>query len=110
MPLYDYACAVHGSFSDWRPMKQSDRDVPCPSCGKLSRRTVSNPYVARLDPAVRMAHQRNEKSAHEPRVLRREELDAMRGRIGSGHGHRHDGGKHRHGGSATRPTMLGHAH
>lgn len=109
MPLYDYACRKHGPFSDWRPMKHSDRDVPCPSCGKPSKRTVASPYLGRLSPAVRMAHQRNEKSAHEPQVLRREELNAMRGRIGARHEHKHHTGKHGHG-HGMRPTMLGHAH
>jgi putative FmdB family regulatory protein len=107
MALYEYVCATHGTFSDWRPMKDSALDAPCPSCGAPSRRAVSVPHVNRVNRgAVRMAHERNEKSAHEPQVVRREDIPAMDGKIG----HRHGGHAHGHSHGTSRPSMLGHAH
>lgn len=110
MPLYDYACRRHGPFRDWRPMSQAEHAVGCPTCGKLSPRTVAMPFVSRLNPIVRTAHERNEKSAHEPRVMNRNELEGL-GRRVNGHGHGHGGhARPRHGGARHRPNMLGHAH
>lgn len=111
MPLYDYACRRHGPFRDWRPMKQAERSVRCPTCGKPSKRMVAMPFVSRLNPNVRTAHELNEKSAHEPKVVSRQELDALGGRIEAGHGHSHGGHAHRRRGhNRYRPNMLGHAH
>jgi hypothetical protein len=92
-------------------MNQAERAVGCPKCGKPSHRTVSMPYVSSLDPNVRTAHERNEKSAHEPKVVSRHELDALDGRIEAGHRHHHGGhAHHRHARAPRRPNMLGHAH
>lgn len=111
MPLYEYACRRHGPFRDWRPMSQAGRAVACPSCGKPSKRTIAMPFVSRLNPNVRTAHERNEKSAHEPKVISRQELNALSGTVSAGHGHGQGGhAHHRHGRNMYRPNMLGHAH
>lgn len=107
MPLYGYVCAACGAFQDWRPMAQSEQDAACPRCGKASPRSVSMPFLPCVSRNVRLAHERNERSADQPAVMRREELDARHGRIGARHvAHRHgDGGR-----SMYRSSVLGHAH
>jgi putative FmdB family regulatory protein len=68
MPLYDYHCAGCGGFSDLRPMAQSADPADCPSCGAAAPRVlVSSPMLATMDAGQRLAHGRNERSAHEPR-------------------------------------------
>ena len=70
MPLYDYECARCGAFSDLRPMAESADPAPCPGCGGSAPRIlVSTPMLATLDAGSRLAHARNEKSAHAPRRL-----------------------------------------
>jgi hypothetical protein len=64
------------------------------------------PSLALMNPHNRIAHQRNEKSAHEPQVVSRsrsQQTDHAH-RHGHSHGHHH---QHRHG-AASRPWMLGH--
>ena len=71
--------------------------MPCPDCGKPAPRGISAPFIANMDPNNRIAHQRNEKSANEPRVAF--------GQPG-GHRHRH-GHDHGHNHGARRNTGLG---
>ena len=104
MPLYDYACPVHGDFRDWRSMCDSALPAPCPECGTPSSRLVSSPFLRQVSPNVRIAHERNERSAEAPMVVSREELDATHGRLGARHHHGHAGR------NMYRRTMLGHAH
>jgi len=108
MPLYDYVCDACGAFREWRPMAQSDEAAACPSCGKPSSRSVSMPFLPCVSRNTRIAHERNERSADAPTVMRREELDARHGRIKpqphGGHGHRD------HGRGMYRTSVLGHAH
>ena len=87
MPLYDYRCDACGDFRDWRAMAQSHEPAACPICGSLSRRRVASPFIAFMSPHTRTAHQRNEKSAHEPKVMTRDQLDRMGGRVGHDHSH-----------------------
>ncbi len=101
MPLYIYACEDCGPFSDWRPMSQAADPASCPHCDELAPRTISAPFLANMDPNNRIAHQRNEKSAHEPRVAAREQLDRHGAKRGA---HGHQGHKHH----AARPWMIGH--
>jgi putative FmdB family regulatory protein len=102
MPLYDYTCARHGAFRAWRPMSESDLAAGCPECGGPSLRQIAMPYLQQVSRNVRIAHERNERSADEPKVMRREELLARHGKVG-----RHDA-DHQH--APHRRTMLGHAH
>jgi putative FmdB family regulatory protein len=108
MPLYPYTCSSCGDFHDWRSMSACNQSVACPRCGTRSRRAVAAPTILGMDAHTRKAHMRNEKSAHEPRVVRIEPGD---------HGHSH--GHHRHAPRAadrlephlhqsSRRTMIGH--
>lgn len=104
MPLYDYACDDCGPFREWQPMSEATAPVACSSCGALSPREVTAPFIANMNPYNRVAHQRNEKSANEPQVVRKK----AHGADAHAHPHRHHGhaqGKaHGHG----RPWMIGH--
>jgi putative FmdB family regulatory protein len=107
MPLYDYACDGCGPFRDWHPMSEAAADAECPACGRPSKRTVSMPFLRCVSRNVRIAHERNERSADEPKVMRREELLAAHGQIRP-HGNRPPG--HHHGRNMYRSSVLGHAH
>jgi len=119
MPLYNYECRGHGDFSDWRNMSDSGKPAPCPACGHLSRRSVSAPYLG-IDSGVRKAHRINERSADEPRVVRRRRGDPiphdasrdLTAHRASGHAHGHGGHAHSHGGGDTQvskhPWMVRH--
>jgi putative FmdB family regulatory protein len=106
MPLYDYACDGCGPFRDWRPMSEAASEADCPACGRPSMRTVSSPFLACVSRNTRIAHERNERSAEEPKVMRREEMMAAHGQIRPrSHAHGHD-----HGRNMYRSSVLGHAH
>jgi putative FmdB family regulatory protein len=101
MPLYDYVCDRDGPFRDWRPMRLCGQAMPCPTCGRAAKRAIATPHLACVPRAVRIAHERNERSAEQPNVMRREELHATgRARAPA----------HRHGSGQYRRSMLGHAH
>ena len=104
MPLYDYACDECGPFRAWQRMSECNAASECPECAEPAFRVPSAPYLADMNSHSRVAHQRNEKSAHEPQVTSRgpmKERDAKRG----GHaGHAHHGHHHHSG----RPWMIGH--
>ena len=74
MPLYDYGCEMCGPFREWRSMSEWQADVPCPSCCLPAPRLAAAPVLGALSSNNRIAHQRNERSAHEPKVVRREDL------------------------------------
>jgi putative FmdB family regulatory protein len=50
MPLYDYCCASCGDFREIRPMKESGASRACPTCGTLSERVISTPFLAGKGP------------------------------------------------------------
>lgn len=104
MPIYDYACGACGPFRDWRPMSASQEGASCPSCGGSASRMVSMPALRRTGPHIHAAHERNERSAEQPRVVPEREWRA--GDRHAGHAHHH----HDHGRGMYRPNMLGHAH
>jgi len=103
MPLYPYTCESCGGFQKWQSMTACDQSIACPRCGGVSRRAVSAPTILGMDANVREAHKRNEKSAHEPRLVRRNSKQAH-------HAHAHSGadnhGSHIH--QSSRPWMIGH--
>ncbi|WP_299627010.1 zinc ribbon domain-containing protein [Pelagibius sp.] len=108
MPLYNYDCAQCGEFDDWRSMSEASEPSVCPDCGDLAPRAVSAPNLAMMPRHNRIAHERNEKSAHEPRFMSKAEQQAI-GRKRSGHDHHHHGHGHGHAhGSSGRPWMIGH--
>ncbi len=71
MPLYEYECSSCGVFSALRKMSESSLAVQCEECGEMGERIISAPHLAVLSATQRSAHERNEKSANEPRVGRR---------------------------------------
>ena len=88
-------------------MTACDQSVACPRCGMASRRVVTAPAILGMDARMRNAHMRNEKSAHEPRVVRRDDLEPHGHHA---HAHAHGGadghGSHLH--QSSRPWMIGH--
>ena len=108
MPLYDYRCSDCGEFRAWRSMREAALPAACPACQQAARRAVAAPSLALMNPHNRIAHQRNEKSAHEPQVVSRRDHGPQDGQ-GHGHGHGHGPGHrhHRHG-HGGRPWMIGH--
>ena len=103
MPLYDYHCANCGHFRAWRRMIEAGDPVDCTTCGASASRAVVAPNLALMNPLNRIAHQRNEKSAHEPQVVSRSRPQQADHAHRHAHGHHH---QHHHG--ASRPWMLGH--
>lgn len=85
MPLYDYACGTCGPFREWRSMSEWQADVPCPTCTSPAPRLAAAPMLGVLSSNNRIAHEHNERSAHEPKVMRREDLPGDRRH----HGHEH---------------------
>jgi putative FmdB family regulatory protein len=102
MPLYDYQCRVCGQFKEFRPLSKWDKDTKCPNCGSASKRSVASPRLQCVSRNVRVAHERNERSAEEPRVMSREELDPAHGHIAPH--------SQQHGRNMYRRSVLGHAH
>jgi putative FmdB family regulatory protein len=70
MPVYDYRCEDCGEFSMLRRMSESSLPAKC-ECGKQSQRIISAPNLALVATTTRIAMERNEKAAHEPRMARR---------------------------------------
>jgi len=71
MPLYEYRCDDCGTFSAIRKMSESGLQGICKNCGAASERIISAPHIALVGNDQRVAHERNEKSAHEPATRRR---------------------------------------
>lgn len=67
MPLYDYKCSLHGLFYELAVIGDSAKPCACPNCGELSPRIIMlAPELLAMKKENRLAHQRNEKSLHEP--------------------------------------------
>ncbi len=71
MPVYEYECKSCGVFTALRKMSESSHSAYCQDCGAESSRIMSAPKLAVLAKSQRTAHERNEKSAHEPNTARR---------------------------------------
>ena len=71
MPLYEYRCNDCGPFTALRKMSEASKPAFCDNCGGISNRLISVPNYALLGQSLRMAHERNEKSAHDPKVAKR---------------------------------------
>lgn len=71
MPLYEYQCHDCGPFTAIRKMSESTSPAICAQCGAVSERVISAPHFALLGKAQRQAHETNERSAHEPKSVRR---------------------------------------
>ncbi len=93
MPLYAFMCPVCGPFEELRPLSRANEPATCPHCQTAAMRVPTAPNVAKTPPALAAARLREEQSAHEPRVMRRQ--------IGeSSPSHLHQ--------SRGRPWQLGH--
>jgi putative FmdB family regulatory protein len=71
MPLYEYECSAHGVFELSRPMAEASLSAVCPDCGAGAPRILSAPGVPCLPAWRARAHDRNERSRHEPRRVER---------------------------------------
>jgi putative FmdB family regulatory protein len=80
MPLYNYVCRNCREFTQWRPMSEARQPASCPNCGRAAPRAVSAPRLAIMDSGKRNAHAIEERSAHEPGVVRREHVPHLRER------------------------------
>lgn len=72
MPVYEYRCddCAH-VFEEIRSMADYRAPAPCPLCQEPADRIVfSAPRLSNMRPEIRKAHERNERSAHEPRFRR----------------------------------------
>ncbi len=72
MPLYEYECEDHGVFEAAGSIAAFDAAGACPTCAGPSPRIVSAPNLGRLERSQVRAMDRNEKSRHEPQVVRTE--------------------------------------
>jgi putative FmdB family regulatory protein len=111
MPLYDYRCPDCGQFRAWQRMTAAAEPVACPNCQALAGRLMAAPNLALMPAHNRVAHQRNEKSAHEPQLsTRTASPEGASEHHHHGHGHRH----HRAPGlepglmTSARPWTVGH--
>ncbi len=100
MPLYDYRCHECGVFEAWAKMANSADAADCPTCGQAAERLVTAPMVPTLTPTLRDAYSRNERSAHEPRMVSGSAFHSQ------AQDHTHGHHKHRH--HKKRPWMIGH--
>ncbi|HSY23736.1 MAG TPA: zinc ribbon domain-containing protein [Polyangiaceae bacterium] len=69
MPLYEYECSEHGVFDDQRRMSEFAAPSSCPVCARPAPRVLSAARIRGLPRAELTARDRNERSAHEPRIL-----------------------------------------
>jgi putative FmdB family regulatory protein len=105
MPLYDYHCPTCGDFRAWRRMSEAREPVVCSNCDGPAARAMVAPQLALMPSNSRIAHQRNEKSADEPKVVSRSQMGD--GEHPHRHAHHHHGHGHKHG-AGGRPWMIGH--
>jgi hypothetical protein len=80
-------------------MVEWEASVPCPTCSRPAPRLAAVSMLTVLSSNNRVAHERNERSAHEPKVMRREDLPRD-------HRHHH----HQHGASAPIKQQFGDVH
>ncbi len=70
MPIYAFTCAGCGPFDVVRRAALAGAPAACPACGTTARRVFTPPGLALLAKPLRGALEREEKSAHEPEVVR----------------------------------------
>ncbi|WCI08862.1 zinc ribbon domain-containing protein [Arthrobacter sp. OVS8] len=69
MATYEYRCSDGSLFEDSFPIGEAPDALPCPSCGKPSRRLISAPHLSKAgSPAFRLIDSTN-RSAAEPEVV-----------------------------------------
>jgi hypothetical protein len=55
-------------------MNDASKPIICATCHSEARRIITAPSLALMAAGQKAAHLRNERSAHEPLVMRREQL------------------------------------
>jgi putative FmdB family regulatory protein len=70
MPMYEYECATHGVFEALRSIRDAASPDVCPDCGDSARRILSAAHGCEVSRGERVARDRNERSSHEPKVVR----------------------------------------
>lgn len=98
MPLYEYCCPNCGLFDAMAPMTDASLPATCLDCGTSSPRIISAPRLAMMPGGERRLHERNERSAHEPRQSHKHVC-------GNGCHHAKPAAARR---APKRPWMLGH--
>jgi len=68
MPIYEYECSAHGRFDELRGFSENRLPADCPVCGTSCQRAVSLPRAPIMEAGLVRAHDRNERSRHEPAV------------------------------------------
>lgn len=107
MPIYDYLCPACGPFEERRPMSESKESAICATCRAAAPRLPAAPRLNLMSSNNRIAHTRNEKSAHEPNVVHR--MAATDSHAHGQHQHRVHAPGHSHAQRPSpRPWMLGH--
>jgi putative FmdB family regulatory protein len=71
MPVYEYECTDHGVFEAMNPLARYSEPAPCPRCDVPSTRVISTPHLVSGSSDFK-ARDRNERSRHEPRLVKRE--------------------------------------
>ena len=69
MPVYVFSCHDCGSFELSRPMAEVGAVAYCPTCLGEARRVFTPPGLTRLSTPMRRVLEKEEASAHEPRVV-----------------------------------------
>ena len=117
MPLYEYACQACGVFDAWRAMADWKQPVACPECGVPAPRDLAQPVLG-MDWQRKKAHSINERSANEPRTVRRRRGDPLvhdphadlsmhrEKALARKHSHAHGGDSHAH--RSNHPWMVRH--
>jgi putative FmdB family regulatory protein len=70
LPTYGYRCSRCGSFDVRREINNRLDAEPCPSCARPSRRVFDAPALRGVHPGLRRALDAQQRSAHEPTVVR----------------------------------------
>jgi putative FmdB family regulatory protein len=78
MPLYEYQCRRHGVFEQLGSIADRAASQPCPDCRRQAPRVLSAPQQPVLERSTRIAHERNERSQHEPRMVKARALEQAR--------------------------------
>lgn len=105
MPVYDYSCSACAcEFTVLRPMSRCAEPANCPECASEAPRVISAPRLAVLTASQRTAHQVNERSAHEPRAMKKHVCSS-----GCSHAPADENKTAlRQSKSTSRPWMIGH--
>ena len=70
MPVYAFSCETCGPFDLWRPVADAGSVVRARRAGLPHGRRFTPPGVARTPAPLRSARDREDRSGHEPEVVR----------------------------------------